>query len=148
MLYFDTESVIFTQKENEWTPPIGDFLGNLTDEMIEYGDGSNITEFVSGGPKNYAYKFWSTKDRSFKTVCKVKGLSLHYNNAQIINFDVIKSMICGDVMFEKIEVCDRIIVRDPFYNVLTKNQSKSYSIQYTKRRRLTNSYDTLPYGFL
>ena len=53
-LYCDTESVIFVQKDAE--PPLierGDFLGDMTSEL----KGSEfISEFVSGGPKNYAYK--------------------------------------------------------------------------------------------
>ena len=53
-LYCDTDSVIFVQKADE--PPLiecGDALGDMTSELKanEY-----ISEFVSGGPKNYAYK--------------------------------------------------------------------------------------------
>nr|XP_015834829.1 PREDICTED: probable DNA polymerase [Tribolium castaneum] len=70
VLYFDTDSVIFTQKEDEWQPEIGD---------------SYISEFVSGGPKNYAYRYWVTKERLFKTVCKVKGITLHYKNEKLLN---------------------------------------------------------------
>ena len=41
----------------DWSPTIGNFLGDMTDELEKpYGAGSYITEFVSGGPKNYAYK--------------------------------------------------------------------------------------------
>ena len=32
------------------------YLGDLTDELEEFGSGSFIEEFVSGGPKNYAFK--------------------------------------------------------------------------------------------
>ena len=35
----------------EWEPPLGDFLGDLTDEAPN----NSITRFVTGGPKNYAY---------------------------------------------------------------------------------------------
>jgi len=56
VLYCDTDSVIFIQKVDE--PPKvkkGDYLGHLTDELEEFGSGSFIQEFVSGGPKNYAF---------------------------------------------------------------------------------------------
>ena len=33
VLYFDTDSIIFTQKNEEWAPPVGDFLGDLTNEL-------------------------------------------------------------------------------------------------------------------
>lgn len=29
VLYFDTDSVIFTSQPNEWMPPLGDYLGEL-----------------------------------------------------------------------------------------------------------------------
>ena len=60
VLYYDTDSVIFTHKEGEWLPQVGDFLGNMTDEMTEHGQGSHIVEFVSGGPKNYGLKYIRT----------------------------------------------------------------------------------------
>jgi butyrate kinase len=37
VLYYDTDSVIFVSSENDWEPPVGDFLGDLTDEMVDYG---------------------------------------------------------------------------------------------------------------
>ena len=33
----------------------GDYLGDLTNELEEYGSGSFIEEFVLGGPKIYAF---------------------------------------------------------------------------------------------
>ena len=47
VLYCDTDSVIYVQKVGE--PPkvtIGDYLGDLTDELEEFGSGSFIDEFV------------------------------------------------------------------------------------------------------
>ncbi|XP_034250240.1 uncharacterized protein LOC117650752 [Thrips palmi] len=56
-LYFDTDSICFISRENEPEPPLGNHLGDLTDQIEEeYGKGSFITEFVAGGPKNYSYK--------------------------------------------------------------------------------------------
>jgi len=40
-LYFDTDSV-----------PIGNYMGDMTNELKDYGPDSYITEFVSLGPKN------------------------------------------------------------------------------------------------
>ena len=47
ILYFDTDSIIYIEREGEYSPPVGDYLGDMTDEL----DGGHITEFVSGGPK-------------------------------------------------------------------------------------------------
>jgi hypothetical protein len=56
VLYCDTDSVIYIQKVSE--PPKvvgGDYLVDLTNKLEEYGSGSFIQEFVSGGPKNYTF---------------------------------------------------------------------------------------------
>jgi hypothetical protein len=37
----------------------GYYLGDLTDELEKFGSGSYIEEFVSGGPKNYAFPVFS-----------------------------------------------------------------------------------------
>ncbi|KAL1246654.1 hypothetical protein QQF64_034431 [Cirrhinus molitorella] len=52
LLYSDTDSVIFVSRDGDWMPPLGDHLGELTDEI---GDDEYITEFCSSGPKSYGY---------------------------------------------------------------------------------------------
>ena len=47
-LYYDTDSVIYVSEPGKPDPPLGNYLGDLTDEL----NGDHITEFVSGGPKN------------------------------------------------------------------------------------------------
>jgi len=51
----------------------------MTDELEkDYGPGSYITEFVSGGPKHYAHKVWSSNDQQEKISIKVKGFSINH----------------------------------------------------------------------
>lgn len=45
VLYYDTDSVIYRHKPGQPKVPIGDYLGDMTDEL----EGDVITEFVSGG---------------------------------------------------------------------------------------------------
>ena len=53
-LYCDTDSVIFVQpRDDAALVQTGDCLGAMTSELKP---GEFICEFVSGGPKNYAYK--------------------------------------------------------------------------------------------
>lgn len=68
VLYYDTDSVIYRWKPGRPSIPIGDFLGEMTDEL----EGDVITEFISGGAKNYGYK-----TRGGKTECKVRGFTLN-----------------------------------------------------------------------
>ncbi|GLV46489.1 hypothetical protein CBL_20818 [Carabus blaptoides fortunei] len=61
ILYYDTDSIIFLHKPGEIEQPVSSFLCYLTDELTCYGPGSFITEFICGGPKNYAYKVYNAE---------------------------------------------------------------------------------------
>ena len=56
VLYCDTDSVVYFQKDNDPTKvKTGDYLGDLTNELEQYGCDTFIQEFVSGGPENYVF---------------------------------------------------------------------------------------------
>ena len=124
VLYYDTDSVIYVHRHGQPEPPLGDLLGQLTDEL----DGEHIIEYVSGGPKNYAYR-----TSSMKEVCKVQGFTLNFNNANIINFDTLKSMILGNLrevdVFNPRKIC-RDSRKRKIYN---REERKRYHTVYTKR---------------
>ena len=57
-LYCDTDSVVYVQPSGEPGPvETGDCLGAITSELKS---GQYICEFVSTGPKHYAYKTFNT----------------------------------------------------------------------------------------
>ena len=92
-IYCDTDSVIYVQPRDE--PSLiepGDKLGDITPELRP---SEFISEFVSGGPKNYAYSVMAggTGGREEKTLCKVRGITLNYNASKLVNFERIKDMI-------------------------------------------------------
>lgn len=142
VLYWDTDSVIYTSKEGEWEPPIGDYLGELTNELDE---GDWITEFVCNGPKNYAYQ-----THKGKHVCKVKGFSLNYNNAEILNLDSMRDAMFnrGDPQVGKYYTTNSSkICREKVHSELyCQEELKQYSAVYTKRV-VQRDLSTLPYGF-
>ncbi|KAK3740762.1 hypothetical protein QZH41_005896, partial [Actinostola sp. cb2023] len=53
VLYFDTDSIFYVTHPGQALLPLGDYLGDLTSELKRPGD--FIREFVSTGPKSYAY---------------------------------------------------------------------------------------------
>lgn len=120
--------------------PIGNYLGELTNEISSEDD--FITEFVSGGSKNYAYRTVSGKEE-----CKVReGFTLNWKNSKLINFEAIRDMI-GTSRKSVVTVSNpNKICRDSRKRKLY-NQcgDKKYQIVYTKRRILSN-LDTVPYG--
>ena len=96
VLYHDTDSIIFSLKPNEELPPLGNYLGDLKDELscenigcnVSNCEGHWITEFISCGPKNYSYKL-----NSGHMVCKVRGFCLNFSSSEIINFNSMKKCL-------------------------------------------------------
>ena len=138
VLYYDTDSVIFISQPSEQDPPIGDYLGELTDELPS---GEHITEFVSGGPKNYAYKTSTGSE-----CCKVRGFTLNFKNSSIVNFSSVKEIVTN-MQDATLSVENNKIMRDKTKLVLyNKAGKKKYRMVYTKRVIQPN-FDTLPYGY-
>ncbi|XP_071151541.1 uncharacterized protein [Mytilus edulis] len=144
VLYADTDSIVFTVKEGEWEPSLGDYLGDLTDEVPE----NKITHFVTGGPKNYAYKLHKPDDRGNQTICKVRGVTLNYKNALSINFETVREMVTNGSQDDKITVWDENkITRDKQNTrIITSRESKDYKIVFDKRV-ITEKFITKPYGY-
>ena len=137
-LYYDTDSVIYID-DGTLTIPLGDFLGDLTNELM---DGEHILEFVSGGPKNYAFR-----TSSGGVTCKVKGFTLNHQNSQVMNFDAMKELVLKDSCKRlKLPLQTQIVRNRKRISVENKESSKEYGVVYTKRQRLRDN-DTIPYGY-
>ena len=80
VLYFDTDSVIYTLQPGELDIPLGDYLGEMTDELE--GD-DHIVDFTSAGPKNYGYR-----TKNGKVCSKVWGFTLNVRGSQQLNYNV------------------------------------------------------------
>jgi hypothetical protein len=151
VLYTDTDSIIFVSRvgENDCGVRCGDKLGDLTDELADYGQAAYICEFLAGGPKNYALKF-SLSDNTFKTVCKVRGITLNYDTSKVVNFDCLKNLILYDA--------DNVVVRteknkrkrgtEGIY-IVSEPEDKIYRVCFGKRQRLTDgSHYSLPFWYI
>jgi hypothetical protein len=139
VLYFDTDSIIYIERPGEYSPSIGEFLGEFTDEI---SDNDYIDEFASAGPKNYTYKLKNSQ----KTVCKVKGFTLNSVASEVINFDSVKDLILNN-REEKLGVNQLKFTRDKKgWTVSTHVINKLYSFVCDKRIIL-DDHDTIPYGY-
>lgn len=104
VLYFDTDSVIYlTDLKNPDHKMIetGWSLGEMTNELAEFGQEAFIEEFASGGPKSYGYKLGGTKDGQEHVIIKVKGLTITNKTAQLISFDNLCRMVKEYVQEDK-----------------------------------------------
>lgn len=150
VLYYDTDSVIYTQKIDEDVLELGDLLGELTDELANYGTGSFISEAVFSSEKSYAFRV-ETPSQEAQQVCKVKGIKLTYKNAAKINFDTLKRMVLSSHLENednKVFLNDRMILRTADSYIYSCNKIYTFKINAKKRRRV--GYDkirTLPYGW-
>ena len=153
VLYHDTDSIIFSvQNDQDYIPPLGEYLGQLTNELTckELGckvmdcTGHWIEEFISCGPKNYAYKV-----NTGEIICKVRGFSLNYRGSQVINFQSMKEALYAwrnKTPFELVTIITEI-VRDKYEpKVYSRSISKHYGVVYDKRKLLPD-FTTLPFGF-
>lgn len=61
-----------------------------------------IEEFLSGGPKNYAYRTVNARTLERKTLCKVRGINLNYAATQLVKFDSTRDLILGA---DSVDVC-------------------------------------------
>ncbi|XP_043268101.1 uncharacterized protein [Venturia canescens] len=145
-LYCDTDSVIYVTKNcpDEFEPPTGQMLGDLTDELTCYGKGCYIKSFVSGGPKFYAFVVHNPNG-SETEVCKVKGITLNFSNSALINYKSIRSFIVGE-REEPVLLQYDAIRRTAFHHVITRTETKKCKPASVKRRR-DGEYGSLPYGY-
>ena len=140
VLYMDTDSCIYISKVGLIEPPLGDYLGQLTNEL---NPSEHIVEFVTTGPKSYAYL-----TNKGTQECKVRGFSLkNYTNCKLVNFDLLKLIVKED-QSKYVEVPnDRKICRDKKLGILyNRKESKCYKMVFTKRV-IGENYNTFPYGY-
>ena len=145
VLYYDTDSVIFKTKAGQEKLPLGDYLGDFTDET----GGDPIQEFCSAGAKNYGYR-----TRGGKVECKVKGFSLNYETKQVLNYNTMKANILKE-LDEPLEKARQTTIIIPDYferNQTTKKiklttRKKNYKLVFDKRVIDPASRSSTPYGY-
>lgn len=145
-LYHDTDSIIFTCKENEECPMLGDYLGDLADELCEYGENSYISEAVFSSEKSYAFNIKSpVKPDSVE--CKVKGLNLSHENSKKVNFESMKNLVLNN-QDDSLKIDNRVILRTGDSTVYSTQQEYTFKVNATKRIKLgLDKINTLPYGY-
>ena len=143
VLYYDTDSVVYVHEPSKPDPPLGDYLGELTDEL----NGDYITTFISGGPKNYGYV-----TNTGEAILKIRGISLTYDASLTLNINTMRDLVDSYVIdgdhHEKVTITIPYkITRDKKEkNIVTKRTKKDYRVVYNKRV-VKENYETVPYGY-
>ena len=133
VLYFDTDSVTYLEEPGQPNPPLGDYLGQFTSELKA---DDHITEFVSGGPKNYGYQ-----TKNGKVECKVRGFRLDSEGKTQLNYDVMRQNVLDEIQQPQKH-------RDAkTYDLFTFPDYKCYQLVYGKSVIDPVTFQTYPYGY-
>ena len=147
VLYIDTDSVIYTKKPAESSIPVGNYLGEFSNELDE---GDYITEFVAAGPKNYAY---NTKQG--KQTCKVRGFTLNARGQKISHFSSMKDLVLNEIL-EPEDESRTLTLYNPHKitrcattkTIQTVSQDKKYKLVFDKRVIDHDTYQSFPSGYI
>jgi hypothetical protein len=91
IVYCDTDSLIYEKSDNEKENlPVGPYLGDLTNELDE---DDVIIDFVSSGPKSYAYR-----TKKGKVVVKMKGFTMNSTNAPAFSFENVMNVTLNGIL--------------------------------------------------
>ena len=139
ILYFDTDSVVYTWQPGQEQIDSGNYLGDFTSELKE---NEYITEFVAAGPKNYAYA-----TNKGVVCCKVRGFTLNTRGQAVLNFAPVKDLVLAEIL-QPMETRRTLtlrnlhkIVREPVEKRLrTVSQDKQYKLVFDKR--VLNAFNT------
>jgi len=146
VLYFDTDYVIYTTKPGQTNSQLGDYPGEMTNEL-DYGD--FINEFTSAGPKNSGYK-----TQQGKVCSKVRGFSLNVRGSRQLNYDVMRQNLLDEIT-QPLEERRNIVDVNPnfFYrNPATKHlkvapHTKRYGLVFDKRVVDPATFMSYHYGY-
>jgi len=139
VLYYDTDSIIYKWQSGQEKLPIGEFLGELKDEL----EGDIISEFVSGGAKNYGYR-----TQGDQVECKVRGFTLDERTLKLLNYESVKATVLGDLREPQVEP-RKIVVTNPKYFDRDTTSRKVFLIKRTKKYGLVDkkTLRSYPYGY-
>lgn len=146
VLYFDTDSVIYSHQPGQVDIPLGDYLGEMTDELE--GD-DYIVDFTSAGPKNYGYRTTNGKE-----CCKVRGFTLNVRGGQQLNYQVMRQNLLEELTDPQDErrhvevVNPYFFTRDPATKRLKVGPHiKRYGLVFDKRVVDPETFESYPYGY-
>ncbi len=148
-LYFDTDSIVYLAG-GDYEPPTGEYMGEMTNELEAWGENAYIEEFVSAGPKNYAFKVINTDTGMADYVTKVRGIPLTCYTSSKVNMKTMRQKV-AEFVFENLQneiplYYPKIVRQGVGRQLVTKTERKIYRMVYNKRRVLLN-FNTVPFGW-
>jgi len=146
--YMDTDSVIFEARPGDDIPKLGNYFGDLTDEL----EGKTCVAASFNGAKSYSLKLIENGCEP-EYVLKIKGLTLTSSALDTISHDeMIKLSKEYEDMEQEKSVVDvpqsRFVIDGTSHHIHTKNFVKKYRVTSDKRRILDKQNNTVPFGYV
>ena len=85
VLYYDTDSIVYLSGRDDYHPPTGNYLGQLTSELAH---GDYIREWTAAGPKSYG-----CITQQGHVCLKAKGITQNYEIVKKVNFDTLTELV-------------------------------------------------------
>ena len=150
VLYFDTDSIVFVSKPESYSPFLGGFLGQMTDEIEgEFGSAPypTMTEFFTIGPKTYSYRVRTGVGPNFEfhNKLKAKGITQTIEAKKDCNFYTLKKMalIQGkSLVNDDVGVAQNQFSSNKQHEVSSRKFIKKLRVTSDKRRILKAQMET------
>ena len=141
VLYFDTDSVVYSHQPRQPDITPGNYLGEMTDEL----EGDHIVEFTSAGPKNYGYI-----TNAEKKCCKVREFTLNVRGSRQLNYDVMRQNLLDEIQDPQDERRNdpNFFRRDSHTkDIYVSSRTKRYGLVFDKRVVDPVTFKSYPYGY-
>ena len=137
--YCDTDSIIFSGSTSDL--PLGEDLGQFKSEIPP---GFLIQEFLSLGPKNYAFKMRNEANGHIVETKKIRGLKQDAINQHNLTFDRMKEMLYTN---QHDFISQHTFTRAKNFQVITKYISKKCGPPSEAKRIKVSENISFPFGF-
>ena len=158
VLYFDTDSIVFVSTPESYSPYVGGFVGEMTDEIQgEFGSElyPTMTEFFTIGSKTYSYRVRTGVEPNFQyhNKLKAKGITQTIEAKKDCNFYSLRKMAifqAHSLENEEVGVAQNQFSSNKQHEVSSREFIKKLRVTSDKRRILQapDGNYTLPYGWV
>lgn len=138
----DTDSIIFEHPENDNPVQLGEYLGQMTDEIPNH----TILDYYSGGAKQYALKLKCKKTGKISHVLKLRGITLDHRTGKAVSFCKVKQPVLQYGQIDPIFVDTTRFLLSKNGSIHTVYGKKLYRA-INQKGIILDSYGVIPFGY-
>lgn len=145
LLYNDTDSVTAVFRRGNIPICTGERVGDMCDEYPNH----TITEFISGGSKNYGLQMCNKTTGAVETKQKIRGITFNSDTQKLLTYAKQKECIQAQPNRPIVEVPNSLILRNNRSDVYTCEGKKRYRV-YVRKAWIDESdpsFRNYPYGY-